>query len=335
MSSSQGGAVRGRSAGRRARRVLLVGALALTPVTASLAAVSVGAPAGAAGTPVIAETFENSNVSSPSSWVKPPGPESTANSACLTAGNDTSQTPIPDCSATGGDPDGSGVLQLTNASGVQEGGALTSLSVPASNGLDATFDSYQYGGDGADGIGFVIAAEDPSDPVAPAQIGQPGGDLGYSAGAGATGERRTRRRLSRCRTGRLRQLLQPQLRRHRVPRELFVGCHGHAQAGGRAGSWQRHRRILPPQQLGQRVPGDDAGPDGPGRSGSMVPVEVVLNTTSAAVNMSGAGFTSNQVPAGDYGVAWVPIGATSAEFYDGPLPSTTQRGLPSGLYPTS
>ena len=114
MSKSPGGAVGGWPAGRRVRRVLLVGALALTPVTATLAAVSVGAPAGAAGTPVIAETFENSNVSSPTSWVTPLAPESTIkNSACLTAGTDTTQTPIPGCSSSAEDPDGSGVLQLT------------------------------------------------------------------------------------------------------------------------------------------------------------------------------------------------------------------------------
>ena len=79
------------------------------------------------------------------------------------------------------DSAGAGVLRLTEAQDDQEGGALT-ISVPASNGLDATFDTYQYGGTGADGIGFVLAAENPANPVAPTQIGQPGGDLGYAAG---------------------------------------------------------------------------------------------------------------------------------------------------------
>ena len=63
---------RGRAAqGGHARRVVLVGAMALTPLIASLAEVSTGSPAGATETPVIAETFENPNVSSPSSWVTP------------------------------------------------------------------------------------------------------------------------------------------------------------------------------------------------------------------------------------------------------------------------
>ena len=40
------------------------------------------------------------------------------------------------------------------------------------------------------------------------------------------------------------------------------------------------------------------------------------------------------MPAGDYGVAWVPIRG-SAKFYDGPLPSTGNGGIPSGLYPST
>ncbi len=98
------------------------------------------------GTAVVAETFQNADVLSPSSWVTPPGPEKSANSACLTGSTDTSQTPIPDCSAPSSDGAGTGVLRLTDTGNQEEGGVLSSLSVPASNGLDATFDSYQWGG---------------------------------------------------------------------------------------------------------------------------------------------------------------------------------------------
>ena len=344
MASTRGGALRanrstgflgrgaGRLAGTRVRRVLVVGTLALTPLAGTLAAVSSGAPAGATGTPVIAETFTNTNVSSPGSWVRPPGPEGSANSACLTAGTATSQTPIPDCSASGGDGAGSGVLELTGTANQQEGGVLTSLSVPASNGLDATFDTYQFGGSGADGIGFVIAAEDPSDPVGPTQIGQPGGDLGYSAGAGLTGSDGL------------------------ADGYLGVGfdVYGNYSAPDFDGSgctdpgWVTGAN---PGQVVVRGPGngtsgycllDSSAHElggtqqlmGSSRSGSIVPVEVVLNTTSAPMTMSGSQFTSDSVPAGDYGVAWVPI-AGSAEFYSGPLPSTTNGGIPSGLYPAS
>ena len=46
-----------------------------------------------------------------------------------------------------------------------EGGIFASTSVPTSQGLDVTFNSYQYGGNGADGMAFVLAAVDPANPV--------------------------------------------------------------------------------------------------------------------------------------------------------------------------
>ena len=64
---------------------------------------------------------------------------------------------------------------------IQEGGVFASTSVPTSQGLDVTFNSYQYGGNGADGLAFVLAAVNPANPVIPSAIGQPGGALGYSA----------------------------------------------------------------------------------------------------------------------------------------------------------
>ena len=51
-------------------------------------------------------------------------------------------------------------------------------------GIDATFNTYQYGGtNNADGIAFVLAAVNPADPLSPANIGQSGGALAYSANA--------------------------------------------------------------------------------------------------------------------------------------------------------
>ncbi len=347
MSSTRSGAVRanrsgvaarrgaGRMGGSRVRRVLLVGALSLTPLVASLAAVSTVAPAGAAETPVITETFANADVSSPGSWVTPPGPEGAPNSACLTAGTDTTQAPIPDCS-TSGDAAGNGVLQLTSAASQQEGGVLTSLSVPSSHGLDASFDTYQCCGNGADGTSFVIAAEDPTDPVAPTQIGQPGGDLGYSAGYGLTGN-------DGLADGYLGVGFDV-YGNFSNPNFDGTGCTDPSWAG------------FNPGQVVVRGPGDDTagyclldssanafsgttqvldGGQNGTRSTSLVPVEVVLNTTSGAVTMSGE-FASDgfSVPASDYGVAWQPIGG-SPEFYTGALPSTGNGGIPSGLYPSS
>lgn len=105
------------------------------------------------------------------------------NSACLTAGTDTAQTPIPGCG--GIDSPGSGALRLTSDLQAEEGGVGSTESVPITKGLDAVFDSYQYQngsgfGDG-DGLGFYLAATDPLNPSVPSTIGIPGGALGYSA----------------------------------------------------------------------------------------------------------------------------------------------------------
>ncbi len=324
--------------GRHARRVALVGAMALTPLIASLAEVSTGSPAGATQKAVVAETFANANVSSPSSWVVPSAAAGYTNSACLTAGSNTTQTPIPDCFASNGDAPGNGVLQLTNKQYTHEGGVLTSLSVPATNGLDASFDSYQWGGNGADGIGFVIAAQNPSDPAAPSQIGEPGGDLGYSAGSqgghfpGAQG-------LSNGYLG-----VGLDVRGYNSDSSWSDGT------GCTVPSWSTG---LMPGQVVVRGPGNGKVGycllnssavldttsaqklEGSSRSASMVPVEVVLNTTSQPVNLSGAAFSGFQVPSGDYGVAWEGIGAPSASYEIGPLPSTSNGGVPSGLYPPS
>ena len=350
MSITRGRAVRAdravgleRSAGRGVKRAILIGLLALTPMVASLPAVSRATVAGATETPVIAETFHNANVSSPSSWVTPAvpsGPATGGNSACLTAvppsgPPSTSQTPIPDCSASGGDPAGAGVLQLTGPNLENEGSALTKLSVPTNNGLEANFDSYQYQSShgGADGIGFVIAAEDPQNPAAPSQIGQPGGSLGYAA-AGGVGLADGYLGVGLDVYGNFSNpsssgsgcAARPSWADGRTPGEVVVRGPGNGSVGYcPIDSSAAHAGLGTTQDL-----------NGTTRSGSLVPVDVVLNTTSSSVSFSGAPFTSipaNSVPSGDYGIAWIPIGG-SAEFYVGPLPSTLNGGIPSTVqYP--
>ena len=61
------------------------------------------------------------------------------------------------------------------------GGVFGAVSVPTSQGLDVTFNTYQYGGRHGRRHGFVLAAVDPANPQAPANIGQSGGALGYTA----------------------------------------------------------------------------------------------------------------------------------------------------------
>lgn len=322
-SSGGGGARRG---GRWAAMVVAVAAAPLAAT--AIAVLPSGTPAGAAGTPVISETFVNSNVATPSSWVTPPAPNPETNLACLTAGDNTTQTPIPDCS-TSGAANGSGVLRLTNANQSEEGGVLTSLSVPASNGLDATFDSYQYAGSSppADGIGFVISAENPADPVAPANIGEPGGDLGYSAAGGPGG----------LADGYLGVGLDV-FGNYTNPNFDGNGCTDPSWAG------------FTPGEVTVRGPGNGATGycllnsskavfggqqvlSGTTRANSEVPVEVMINTTTTSQNLTSSAFSSDAVPSGDYGVAWTPL-AGGSKFFVGALPSTTNGGLSSTLYPS-
>ena len=206
---------------------------------------------------------------------------------------------------------------------------MTKLNVPASSGLDATFESYQWGGDNGDGLGFVLAAENPSNPAAPAVIGQRGGALAYASGhaVGAQGlaygylgvgldaygnDSNPSGRLGLYRS--------------------LMGNGPDPPSGRRAGPGQRGRRLLRPEQLGRRR----RFPGAPWEhsAASAVPVEVVINTTSSPVNMTASGFTGVSVPSGDYGVAWRPIGG-SPENYTGALPTVANGGIASGLYPAA
>ena len=108
------------------------------------------------------------------------------NRACLTASGNTVIGPLLSCTGTSDAP-GSGTLRLTAAGGSQVGGVFSAESVPATQGIEATFNTYQYGGSGADGMSFVLAAVDPTTQVPPSTTGPAGGSLGYSPGGGAVG----------------------------------------------------------------------------------------------------------------------------------------------------
>ena len=127
------------------------------------------------------DSFMNSTTAAP---MYLPAGTSATNVACLTAGTSTTQTPIPDCSSSGGDTAGNGVLRLTSNAGNLEGSAFYSTSLPTANGLDLTFNTYQYGSASeADGIAFSLGATDPLNPSAPVNMGPAGGHLGYSGGS--------------------------------------------------------------------------------------------------------------------------------------------------------
>ena len=138
-------------------------------------------PASAAGTVLFNQPFHDNTVDGPAGSVSLPTAPAGTNSACLTAkGNNSTTGPLFTCGSST-DSNGLGKLRFTSTDTGQEGGVFASTSVPTSQGLDVTFNSYQYGGTGADGLAFVLAAVDPANPVIPTAIGQSGGALGYSA----------------------------------------------------------------------------------------------------------------------------------------------------------
>jgi hypothetical protein len=126
---------------------------------------------------LVQEPFTGSALSDPADWYVP-AVSSGTNSACITASSGTSGL-LPGCGGTT-DSSGNGALRLTAATTDQEGGVAETVPILSSDGLDVTFDSYQYGTSNAgDGTLFFLAAVNPADPVPPTTLGQPGGFLAY------------------------------------------------------------------------------------------------------------------------------------------------------------
>jgi hypothetical protein len=171
---------RHRAPASRGRRRLGVGSLVAALVASALVAVVLPAPlARAAGTVLFQNSFATNTVNGTGS-VTVPAPTSGTNAACLTASGNAGTGPLLSCPGTT-DSAGTGKLRLTNASGNQVGGVFGTTSFPTSSGLDLTFNSYQWGGGGADGLAFMLAAVNPANPTTPTSIGPGGGSLGYSS----------------------------------------------------------------------------------------------------------------------------------------------------------
>jgi hypothetical protein len=166
---------------RRARRTVSRAAAATLLISTVAVGMTVSAPhALAAGTVLFNQPFHDNTVDGPAGSVSLPASPTGVNAACLSAAGNATANPLASCtSAT--DLQGSGKLRLTPNATTQEGGVFASTSVPTSQGLDINFNSYQYGGNGADGIAFVLAAVNPANPQIPTTLGQSGGALGYSA----------------------------------------------------------------------------------------------------------------------------------------------------------
>jgi hypothetical protein len=323
----------------------------LRPIVAVLAlaaSVAIAGPlsASATGTPItlVSGSFTGASVDS-SSFISPTIP-SGVNTACLTAGTDTTQTPIPGCGATP-DPVGSGALRLTTTATSQVGAIGYAKAIPTEDGIDAQFDSYQYGGTAnieADGIGFYIAASDPLLNAVPSQTGYNGADLGYSpnglfnsAGTALSGT--THVGLANAYLGvgldawgnYASPLADGSGCATPAPYTYFGAPSTHTNVTVRGpGSGLSGYCVLKstyPTTTGFAL----STPSTPhGRSDAKVPVEVAINTSNASA-VSNAGIS---VPANSYLVAFTPIGG-SQQTLTGPLPSTINGGIPAGTYPAS
>jgi uncharacterized repeat protein (TIGR01451 family) len=154
---------------RRSRAGL--GILAL--LAASLPAVFASSASYAAGSPLITEPFTAATVADPA-WVA-------LDAACLTAATDSPAggSTLGDCASMQGSPSigqTPGFFQFTDTGDFEVGGVLYNKPLPGTGGIVAEFEQWQYGGEGADGIGFFLT--DGSQNLT--EAGGNGGSLGYA-----------------------------------------------------------------------------------------------------------------------------------------------------------
>ncbi|MCW2929849.1 MAG: hypothetical protein JWM19_811, partial [Actinomycetia bacterium] len=309
----------------RARPAIRVAIVAV--LVAGISAAVPGRVAAAAGTTLFVQSFANNTVNSSYPVALPAVPTgiSGTNVACLTASGNTSSGVLRSCPSSN-DSNGSGKLRLTAATTSEEGGVFAATSVPTSQGIDATFNTYQYGGTGADGIAFVLAAVNPANPLAPANMGESGGALGYSANAGSS--------LVGLADGYM---------------GIGLDVHGNFSNSVYEGTGCTNPSYISTNN--KQVPGQVVI-RGPGsglvgycavnstattttspklilraltRAGSVVPVEVAINPTATSFTTA-SGIT---VPAGTYEVVFTPVGGPATTL-SGTLPTVA-----SGLYPST
>ena len=312
------------------RRRPLVVRLAVLAGTAMGAAALTLAGVGSASaadpqTVFVNEGFTGSTVPA-GGYLKPAAPNGT-NAACLTAGTSTSASPLPGCDLTPPDADGSGALRLTAALNGQVGGVGSTQSVPISKGLDAVFTSYQYGGNGADGISFYLAATDPYDPHVPANLGQLGGSLGYSALGAQPG-------LSNGYLG---------LGLDAFGNWINSDFEGSGCSTAQPGTQNTNVSVRGPGNgsQGYCLLSSDAtltkptSLEGTTRADSAVPVEVVINPAATAATSAGsASLTSINVPAHSYAIVYKPLDSATQKSLVGTLPNLTDPQY-SGIIPAS
>jgi hypothetical protein len=307
---------------RRVLRIVSRAAAVMLLTSMVTTGVAVHAPKALAdGTVLFSQPFHDNTVDGTAGSVSLPTAPTGTNAACLSAAGNATANPLASC-PTVTDVQGSGKLRLTANGATQEGGVFASTSIPTSQGLDVSFNTYQYGPtQGADGLAFVLAAVNPANPVTPAAIGQPGGALGYSAPSSNSPG------LSYGYLG--------------VGFDVFGNFSNHYEGLGCNDAANIAQRM--PGQVAVRGPGNGntgycalqssaATATSPAltlrastRAASVVPVEVVYNPSSVSVTTP----SRLVVPAGDYDVHFTPVGGAARDVV-GALPV-----VPSGLYPAS
>ncbi|SCF09367.1 Putative Ig domain-containing protein [Micromonospora saelicesensis] len=293
-----------------------VGVLAVAPL-----------PAWAAGSVLFDQPFHNNTPNGVGAVAVPGVPAATAsNVACLSAAGNSTIGPLLSC-PTATDPQGSGKLRLTPAVANRQGGVFGAVSVPTSQGLHVTFNTYQYGGisTGADGLAFALAAVDPANPRSPAVIGQSGGSLGYSAAfnGGSVGLSNGYLGIGLDVFGNFSNSLYqgtgctnpPYISTNntRVPGQVVIRGPGRNGVGYCAINSTATSTSSPAVALRAST-----------RAASVVPVEVVANTTASSFTTD----TGITVPAGEYRVRFTPVGG-SARTLAGSLPVVSPNLYPS------
>jgi hypothetical protein len=311
-------------------------------------ALNVAAPGVADASPsapvaFVAEPFTGAGLQVPSDW-EVPSLLSGTNAACLTALTATSSTiPVPAC---GGTPDtpGNGALRLTGAATGEEGGVADDVALPSAQGLDITFDTYQYASSGscnpistcaADGIMFFLAAANPADPQPPTALGEPGGYLAYSgntANGGGPGLEDGYLGIGLDEFGNYTNSnfdgagcsdpFWAGTNNNTVPNEVTVRGPGSSTSG----------YCLLSSTAAEGLQGQLATGAAGTRSTSEVPVEVALNPTGTAYSTH----SGLSVPAYSYVVAVTPLGGAT-QLVSGTLPydSYLSSADSSWLYPST
>ena len=304
-------------------------------------------PAYAFVTPLSSATFTTD--SEAANWTLP---SVGSNGSCLTAGPSTALSSIPDCNPTIDSP-GGGALRLTNNGGDLVGSVFYSVSLPTSQGLDVSFDTYQYNGSGADGITFGLAAANPADPAAPSSVGALGGALGYSTN-GSTGGvpygylglgldvygnyENSQYGGSSCTLppGLSAGTAYPEAVTARGPGDGTAGycilgttasTYKHGNGGGSGGDTISNLGAT--EGAGGYYLDKQSATS---RSGLAVPVEIVINPSSTAATGSTSGLA---VPASSWFVAYEPLGASSWQSISGALPTTSNNTVLANDFPSS